>query len=117
MTSRKLRNIAIPNQSTFDSEVESGLTKLQVVNERLYTSNKKVAFKDEFSDAEEKNPVYTYTAGDLSRIDYESGNYKVFTYSAGNLSVLDFVKGSVTYRKSFSYDVDGNLLGIVFTSF
>lgn len=67
------------------------------------------------SDVQELNPVYSYnTNGDVTRIDYDSGNYKVFTYgTSGALIQLDYVKGAVTYRKTYNYDSNGTLLNII----
>lgn len=112
-----LNNIQIPDQSTFDDTTDAGLQKLQVVQGRLYNADNKIAHKDEFSAAEETDPVFTYASGNLSRIDYASGNYKLFTYDvSGNLTQLDFVKGGITYRKVMSYDLDFNLTDITFST-
>lgn len=111
-----LNNLQIPNQSSFDSSTDASFTKLQVVQDRLYTGSNKVANKDEFSSQEEINPVYTYTAGVLNRIDYASTNYKLFSYNvSGNPSVIDFVKGVVTYRKAFTYNPDATLAYITYS--
>ena len=59
--------------------------------------------------AAEKDPVFTYSAGLLSRIDYASGAHKLFTYTAGVLTQLDYVVGVVTTRKAFFYNPDGSL--------
>lgn len=53
--------------------------------------------------APENNPVFTYSAGLLARIDYASGNYKLFTWAAGVLTRVDYVAGGVTTRKTFTY--------------
>ena len=66
------------------------------------------------SDTPESNPTFTYASGNLTRIDYTSGNYKVFTYSSGNLTQLDYVVGIFTYRKTFTY-ADGALTSITET--
>ncbi len=113
-----LNNIQIPNQSAFDATIDTGLQKIQVVQDRLYNANNKVAHKDEFTANEETDPVFTYTSGNLSRIDYASGNYKLFTYDLnGNLTQLDFIKSGTTYRKVMQYDVDFNLTDITFSTF
>lgn len=110
-------NFQIPNQATFDSSTDTYLTKIQVVQDRLYNASNKVAHKDEWSAAEETNPTYTYTLGNLTRVDYTSGNYKLLTYDLNtNLTQVDFVKGAVTYRKVFTYDVDFNLTAITFST-
>lgn len=113
MTFKNLNNISIPNQSVFDSSTDAGFVKLQNVASRLYTASNKIAYKDEYSDAEELDPVYTYTSGVLTRVDYASGNYKVFTYNlSGVLTQLDFIKSTVTYRKVFTYDLSSNLTSV-----
>jgi|JFJP01.1.fsa_nt_gi hypothetical protein len=61
----------------------------------------------------ESNPVFTYTDGLISRIDYLSGNYKVFTYVDSVLTQLDYVMGSTTKRKTFNWTNDGILANIV----
>lgn len=68
--------------------------------------------KDEFETTGETNPVYSYASGNLSRIDYASGNYKLFTYSSGVLTQVDYVKATNTYRKVLSYNPDGSLANI-----
>lgn len=66
----------------------------------------------EFDDINELDRIMTYSAGELVRIDYQSGNYKTFTYTSGNLTQVDYVKGSTTYRKTMSYDGSGNLTSV-----
>ena len=113
MTFKNLNNIAIPDQTTIDSSTDAGFIKLQSVNSRVYAGSNKVGYKDEYSDAEEVDPVYTYVSGTLTRIDYSSGNYKLFTYDlSGNLTQLDFIKASITYRKAFAYDISSNLIAV-----
>jgi hypothetical protein len=61
----------------------------------------------------ESGPLFTYAGGDLARIDYDSGNYKLFTHSAGALRTIDYVRaGQPTIRKTFNYDGSGNLTSI-----
>lgn len=64
----------------------------------------------------ESNPVFTYTDGLITRIDYASTNYKVLTYASGLLTQLDYVIGSTTKRKTFNYDANDNLLSIIETT-
>lgn len=61
----------------------------------------------------EKGPEFTYSSGKVSRIDYDSGNYKVMTYTAGVLTQIDYHRGAETIRKTFNYNVDGTLDEIV----
>ena len=61
----------------------------------------------------EKGPLFTYSSGLVSRIDYDSGNYKLFTYSLGVLTQIDYYKGSSHIQKTFSYNGDGTLHEIV----
>ncbi len=57
--------------------------------------------------SEETGPAFTYTSGLVSRIDYDSGNYKLFTYTSGVLTQIDYVRpGSTTIRKDFTYSGD-----------
>jgi hypothetical protein len=65
---------------------------------------------------EESGPVFTYSSGVLSRVDYDSGNYKTFSYSSGKLTQVDYVKSGTTIRKTFFYDVDGSLAEIIQTT-
>lgn len=60
----------------------------------------------------ETDPVFTYSDGRVSRIDYASGAYKEFTYTLGVLTQLDYVAGAVTVRKAFTYSPDGTLAAI-----
>jgi hypothetical protein len=64
----------------------------------------------------EINPVLTYTNNVLTRIDYDSTNYKVFIYNAGFLIQVDYVVGSVTTRKTLSYNLNGSLASVVQTT-
>lgn len=66
---------------------------------------------------EESGPAFTYSSGVLSRIDYDSGNYKTFTYSSGLLTQVDYVKSGTTIRKIFLYNFDGTLAEIIQTTF
>jgi hypothetical protein len=59
----------------------------------------------------------TYTGGLLTRVDYDSGNYKTFTYTSGVLTQLDYVVGATTTRKTFNYNPDGTLSSITQTIF
>lgn len=61
----------------------------------------------------EKGPLFTYSGGSVSRIDYDSGNYKLLTYTTGRLTQLDYIKGGLTIRKTFLYNLDGTLNEIV----
>lgn len=67
--------------------------------------------------ASEAGPLFTYSGGRVSRIDYDSGNYKLFTYTSGVLTRLDYIVGATTTRKTFSYNPDGTLAEIVQTVF
>lgn len=62
--------------------------------------------------AGETSPAFTYTDGQVTRIDYASGAHKLFTYTAGVLTQLDYVVGAVTTRKTFTYNPDGTLAAI-----
>jgi hypothetical protein len=62
----------------------------------------------------EINPVFSYTNGNLTRIDYESGNYKTFAYSNGALSVLTYYTSEKVITKTFAY-TNGALTSIVQT--
>lgn len=50
------------------------------------------------------NPVFSYTSGKLTRIDYDDGAFKKFTYNgSGVLTQLDFFFNGGTKRKTFIY--------------
>jgi hypothetical protein len=49
------------------------------------------------------SPVFTYTAGTLTRIDYSDGSYKIFTYNGSQLSQMDFSRAGTVIRKTFNY--------------
>lgn len=72
----------------------------------------KTAVEDLKLDQSGRSPVFTYTAGNLTRIDYSNGTYKLFTYSGGNLSQLVYNKLYVTITKVFTYNPDGSLANI-----
>lgn len=65
----------------------------------------------------ETGPEFTYSAGELTQIDYDSGNYKLFSYSSGALSRVDYIVGAITYRDDFTYNMDGTLAEITRTVF
>lgn len=60
----------------------------------------------------ESGPAMTYTGGALTRVDYDSGNYKLFSYTGGVLTQLDYVKGATTFRSTFNYNPDGTLASV-----
>lgn len=61
----------------------------------------------------ESSPIFTYTDGLVTRVDYSSGNYKIFTYSSGVLVQLDYIRTTdPTIRKVFTYNPDGSLASI-----
>lgn len=64
---------------------------------------------------EEVNATFTYTDGQVTRIDYASGAYKTFTYVDGLLTQLDLVRDGTTIRKAFSYNPDGTLASMTQT--
>ena len=57
-----------------------------------------------------KDPVFTYNAGgDLTRVDYQGGSYKIFTYDGnGNLSQLEYLANGTSGIRTFVYS-DGVL--------
>jgi hypothetical protein len=63
----------------------------------------------------ESGPEMTYVNGVLTRIDYDSGRYKIFTYNNGMLIQIDYVQGQYTTRKTFAY-AGGVLSGITETT-
>jgi hypothetical protein len=62
-----------------------------------------------------RSPVFTYTAGILTRLDYSNGDYKTFAYTEGNLTELKYYKSTVTITKVFNYNPDGSLANITQT--
>jgi hypothetical protein len=62
--------------------------------------------------APDKSPVFTYTAGLLTRVDYASGNYKTLAYTAGVLNQVVYVLPGRTVTKVFTYNLDGSLASI-----
>lgn len=61
-------------------------------------------------------PSFTYTNGDLTRIDYDGGEYKTLSYNgSGQLVTVVFVDGTTTITKSLSYNADGTLASITQT--
>jgi hypothetical protein len=59
--------------------------------------------------APDKSPVFTYTSGLLTRIDYAGGNYKTLTYSGSILTQTQYVLPGRTVTKAFTYNGDGSL--------
>ena len=62
--------------------------------------------------APDKSPVFTYTSGLVTRVDYASGAYKIFTYSGTTLTQLQYFLPGRTITKAFSYNIDGTLASI-----
>lgn len=56
-------------------------------------------------------PVFTRSAGKLTRVDYDDGSYKGFTYTGDVLVQVDYTKGGSTTRKALNY-VFGELVSI-----
>lgn len=65
----------------------------------------------------ESGPAFTYSSGVVTRIDYDSGNYKLFTYGGGVVTRIDYIRGATTIRKDFTYNLDGTLAYITQTEF
>ena len=57
------------------------------------------------------NPSFTYTDGQLTRIDYSGGEYKTFTYTNGLLTEMRFSSGAGLLTKTFTYS-NGDLVNI-----
>lgn len=116
-----LSSIELPNLvSDLDTNPNSGFTRFLVIGNDLHlvtSDGDHILYQklDNWSDSGETDPVFTYVADVLTRIDYASGNYKLFTYTLDNLTQLDFVKTEGTFRKTFTYDSEGNLLNIIYT--
>jgi len=53
-------------------------------------------------------PDMTFTNGDLTQIDYGSGEQKLFSYSGGDLTRVDFLQDGTTLRKDLFY-IGGDL--------
>ena len=54
--------------------------------------------------------VFTYSGGNLTRIDYDNGNYKTFVYVDGTLTQTNFFRvGRTTITKDFTYNPDGTV--------
>ncbi len=67
-------------------------------------------YLSEFSDENELDRTMVYTDGVLTRVNYQSGNYKTLEYSGDQLFRVDYFKtDGKTYRKTFYYNVDGSL--------
>jgi hypothetical protein len=115
-----LDTIEIPILSSEPSDASAGYAKIFSKDGKIHikgSAGASTALQSEiaFASSVETNPVYTYTSGNLTRIDYASGNYKVFTYTSGNLTRIDYVKGSSTFRKDFVYDLSDNLTQITYS--
>ena len=60
------------------------------------------------------NPVFTYTDGRLTEINYDDGLYKLLAYNGDQLSTLIYYDGFNTILKTFNY-TDGILTSITET--
>jgi hypothetical protein len=100
-------DITIAGITQFDIDVELVAPSTIVVSQVGTQGPSGEAFQ-------EINPVFTYTNGNLTRIDYESGNYKTFAYSDGALSVLTYYTDEKVVTKTFNY-TNGALSSIVQT--
>lgn len=64
----------------------------------------------------ERNPVFTWTDGRVTRIDYASGAYKVLTYNPNDtLNTTSTVNAFFTLTKTFHYNVNGSISHITET--
>lgn len=60
-----------------------------------------------------KDPTYTYTGDDLTRIDYSTGEVQTFTYNIdGDVLTTDVTTTTGTTRFTFTYNPDGSLLNV-----
>ena len=57
-------------------------------------------------------PAMTYTLGLLTRIDYDSGEFKVLSYSAGVLNTVQLNDSGVITTKTINYNEDGSVSSI-----
>lgn len=121
MSKKLLNHLELPHVSLdSDPNPPSGFSRFytdtegQLIRKLPDGTTQVVSFENLFSSDEERNAVFTYSEGLLSRIDYISTNYKLFVYSDGNLSNLDYVRQEGTFRKQFFYDNAGNLTGITY---
>lgn len=61
-------------------------------------------------EARAEEPDFTYNlSGELTQIDYGTGEQKLFAYSSGQLSQVDIKRDGTTLRKSFFYTGGGEL--------
>ncbi len=64
----------------------------------------------------ERNPVFTWTDGRISRIDYSSGAYKLLTYNPNDtLNTTSAVNPFFTLTKTLHYNVNGSISHITET--
>ena len=58
----------------------------------------------------ETGPEFTWTAGVVTRIDYDSGNYKLFFYNIdGLLERIDYQLVGSLVRKTIFYNIDNTV--------
>ena len=58
----------------------------------------------------ERNPVFTWTDGRVTRIDFSSGAYKLLTYNPNDtLNTTSAVNAFFTLTKTFHYNVNGTM--------
>ncbi len=60
----------------------------------------------------EVDPVFGYTDGVLTRIDYASGNYRLLSYTYGLLTYIDYVTAGGATRKTLNRDGQGVLVSV-----
>ena len=60
-----------------------------------------------------KGPAFTYSAGLLTRVDYDGGEYKTLTYNASSqLTSVVLTDGSTVTTKTLTYNADGTLASV-----
>ncbi len=65
---------------------------------------------------EKIDPQFTYQSGNLTRIDYKYGDFKVFYYTDGNLTSVEYTDLDASLHvKTLVYNIDGTLQYIVNT--
>jgi hypothetical protein len=116
-----LTGLDLPNVTSDATVPDAGFSHFYVSENKLYrrTSGgvtEALSFEDLFLAVNERNPTFSYTGDNLTRVDYQSGNYKLLTYDVdSNLVQLDFIRGSNTFRKVFNLDAFSNIASITYS--
>ena len=110
----KLSNGKILRSKNRSPVTENVTQHITITSPTVETTTGGADFLSEFSDENELDRTMIYSGGNLSRINYQSGNYKTFEYNEdGTLFRANYFKSdNKNYRKTFYYNSNGDIASV-----